>query len=264
MQQSGQNALSLKHASGDLRKDKEIVFVALVNYPSCIEHVHPVLRRGMDATALLAYLKTEIIATLPERYRRDAEVLLNTKAHILSEIPFVLQDESLSDVFKMEWAQRTGPEHIAAYRDNLSKFLAMKVILQLCDRDIHSARFARLCTRENIDSLSGSIHSGLNGLGIEVLGPLCCMTESVVGGVDGPRVAGHVSPPAAAADHPAAIPPFAPSSLTQFVRDRLATTSAPECERERTVIPRIEFSEGFFESLIRESAPQEAQPGLHM
>ena len=151
-------AVRRAHASMDLQGDKEVAFVALTNDPECIQHIPDELKGGRSADALLAYLKAEIISTLPERYRVGARELLKTKAHISSEISFVLQDRGLSDVFKMEWARRTlTPEDMLAYRDNLSKLLATKVILQLCDGGIHSARFSELCTRENIDGLSRSI-----------------------------------------------------------------------------------------------------------
>ena len=254
-----QNGDALKYASADLKVDREVVFVALTTSPWCsIQHIPDELRGGRDhPNDLLAYLKAEIISTLPERYRVRARKLLKTKAHISSEIPFVLQDESLSDVFEMKWVQKTGPEHIAAYRENLSKLLATKVILQLCDGDIHSARFAELCTRENIDSLSESIRSGLDGLDIEVLMNICCGIERLVGV--------HVAP--LAANGPAAAPPSAAAPLTQFVHDRLATAAHGEHEHS-VVIPHIEFSEGFFRSYTQvhaqEHAPQERQAASHM
>ena len=242
-------------ASDDLKRDKEVVFVALASDPSCIEYVQPVLRRSMDATALLAYLKDEIISTLPERYKVGAGELLETKAHISSEIPFVLQDESLSDVFKMEWSQRTlTPVDVVVYRCNLSKLLAMKVILQLCDGDIHSERFAQLCTRENIDSLSRSIENGLGGLGVKALRSVFCRIERLVGVYVAPL----------AANGPAAAPPSAAAPpLTRLVHDRLATAAHGEHEHS-VVIPHIEFFEGFFESLMLVPNPQGVQHGPHM
>ena len=266
-----QNGFGLRYASDDLKVDKEVVFVALANDPSCIEYVQPVLRRSMDATALLAHLKAEIISTLPERYRVGARELLETKAHISSEIPFVLQDEGLSDVFEMKWVRETGPEHIAAYRENLSKLLSMNVILRLCSGDIHSEKFAELCTKENIDSLSMSIKRGLADLDIKALRGVYCGIDETVGisAVIHPvfslgsiynwfmgMVVGECVEPQAAA------PPSAPHSappLTQFVHDRLATVA--HGEHGGVVIPDIEFSEGFFRSYIQEHAPQGVQHG---
>ena len=248
-----QNGDAIKYASADLKVDREVVFVALTTSPWCsIQHIPDELRGGRDhPNDLLAYLKAEIISTLPERYRVRARKLLKTKAHISSEIPFVLQDESLSDVFEMKWVQKTGPEHMEAYRENLSKLLATKVILQLCDGDIHSARFAELCTRENIDSLSESIRSGLDGLDIEVLMNICCGIEKVVG----VHVAHHLEAGSAAC--PAAMAP----SLTQFVRDILTTAAASHGEREPedVAIPHIKFSRGFFESCIQGLRQPESQ-----
>ena len=155
----------------------------------------------------------------------EARGLLETKAHISSEIPFVLQDRGLSDVFKMEWARsRTlTPVDILAYSENLSKLLATKVILQLCDGDIHSARFAELCTRENIDGLSRSIDARLNGLDIKALKDIYYRLE-------------------------------------RAVNDIAASPVIAAVQRERgVVIPHIEFSEGFFRSYTQEHTPQERQ-----
>ena len=93
---------------------------------------------------------------LPERYRQGADEVLENDAYTLSEISFLIQDRSLSAVFKMEWTERIHTnDDIESYRDNLSKLLAMKVILQLCKGDIHGARFAQMCTRRNIDAYLG-------------------------------------------------------------------------------------------------------------
>ena len=120
-----QNSEALSYAFLQ-QEDKEVAFIVLMKalcnicYISCTLNAWP--------STILDNLRADIIATLPERYRRGAEVLLNTKAHISSEIPFVLQDESLSSVFEMKWTQRTHtPEDMLAYCDNLSKLLAMKV-----------------------------------------------------------------------------------------------------------------------------------------
>ena len=280
-----QRGLAFGDASRDLQKDHEVMFVALTM--NSLEYIQLI---EMNVDDLLAHLKAKIISTLPERYRVRARELLETKAHISSEIPFVLQDEGLSDVFKMAWARRTlTPVDILAYRENLSKLLAMNVILRLCSGDIHSEKFAELCTKENIDSLSMSIEHGLADLDIEALGDIYCGIEEAVGisavihlslmhslaqflspvfSIPGSvynwlmgMVVGEYVEPQATAPPSAAAPP-----LTQFVHDRLAT--AAHGEREGVVIPGIEFSEGFFRSYTQEHAqehaPQERQAASHM
>ena len=141
-----------------------------------------------------------------------------------SEIPFVLQDESLPSVFRARWTGRMRtPEDISAYCDNLSKLLATKVILQLCYGDIRSARFSELCTRQNIDGLSRSIGTRLNGLDMGVLKDTYYRLERAVSGI-------------------AASPVIA------------------AVQREHSVvIPHIEFARGFFESCMQGPEPQEGQ-----
>ena len=176
-----QDARSFGCVDPSLKDDKELAFIALMNNPDCLLRIPASLRRARGRVALLAYLRAELIKSLPERYKVAAERLLNNYAYLPREIPFVLEDQSLADVFKMEWEKRIHTHaDIEAYCNNLSKLLATKVILQVCKGDIHSEWFAHFCTQQEIGCLATRIHAGLKGLNIESLMSIHCNIEKVV------------------------------------------------------------------------------------
>ena len=217
---------------------------------------------------------------------------MENDAYISSEIPFVIQDRSLSGVLKMEWDKKPRThEDAEVYRDNLSKLLAIRVMLGLCNGDIHSAWFALLCTRQNISSLSSNVREGLDGLDSDALVDVSSLIEKVVLTATAPsskasfrRVMYSMFRPSVgdtlcrvigvSIDSPASTVIMSPANLplTQPIYSTLRssdvdvslsptqpTAAAAHGEQEESVMPRIEFSRGFFESCIRELRRPESQ-----
>ena len=302
-----QSTAALEYADEDLKKDEDVALVALVNDPYCLWRIHDDLRIKENQAELLDYLKTKIIGGLPEQYKNSARGLLDTGAYISSEIPFILEEPSFSDVFKMEWIQNTPTSrgligdplasisedsvdllgsadalmdplgsaedsaYVASYRDNLSKLLAVKVILHLCNGDIHNEKFAQLCKQSNIARLSADIHSGLKDLSIEALKEIFYRIEETADK--------YAAAPAVRSD-----PSVARASLSltqfieQFVHDTLsssdvgdasmlshattptASTASVQREHGGIVIPRIDSSSEFFRSFTEDSGASESLP----